>query len=101
MVASEKKRRRSSCHSSGCSSSWLTTRRVIAASLGKMPTTFVRRLISLLSRSSGLVLQILRQCSYGKCRNASTSSRAASITGTAVVNFLRSITVTRCQWART
>ena len=32
-------------------------------SLGKMPTTSVRRLISLLSRSSGLVDQILRQCS--------------------------------------
>src|SRR5918995_7139267 len=31
------------------------TRRVIAASLGKMPTTSVRRLISPLTRSSGLV----------------------------------------------
>ena len=81
MVASEKKRRRSSCHSSCCSSSWLPTRRMIAASLGKMPTTLVRRLISLLSRSSGLVLQILRQCSCGKCRNASTSSRAAHLIG--------------------
>ena len=36
--------------------------------LGKMPTTFVRRLTSLLSRSSGLVLQIWRQCSRGKAR---------------------------------
>jgi hypothetical protein len=39
------KRRRSSCHSSCCSSSWLPTSRVIAASLGKMPTTLVRRLM--------------------------------------------------------
>ena len=34
------------------------TRRVMASSLGKMPTTSVRRLISPLSRSSGLVLWI-------------------------------------------
>src|SRR5664279_1236084 len=33
------------------------TSRVIDASLGKMPTTFVRRLISALSRSSGFVHQ--------------------------------------------
>ena len=101
MVASEKKRRRSSCHSSCCSSSWLPTNRTIAASLGKMPTTLVRRLISLFRRSSGLVLHTLRQCSCGKWRKASTSSRAASITGTAVGNCLRSISVTRCQWERT
>ena len=40
-------------------------RRIAAASLGKMPTTLERRLISLLSRSSGLFDQILRQCSRG------------------------------------
>jgi len=45
LVASEKKRRRSSCHSSCCSSSWLPTSRTIAASLGTMPTTLVRRLM--------------------------------------------------------
>jgi len=33
--------------------------------MGKMPMTRVRRLIYLLSRSNGLVLQILRQCSGG------------------------------------
>jgi len=33
-----------------------------AAGLGKIPTTSVRRLTSRLSRSSGLVLQILHQC---------------------------------------
>lgn len=78
MAASGKKHRRSSCHSSCCFSSWPLTSLVIAASL-------LRRLITALSsaprgatfrRSSGLVLQILRQCSCGKCRNASSSSRA-------------------------
>jgi hypothetical protein len=39
----------------------MATSREIAASFGKMPTTLARLLISLLSRSSGLVLQILRQ----------------------------------------
>ena len=34
--------------------------------LGKIPTTSVRRLISLLTRSRGLVDQILRQCASGK-----------------------------------
>ena len=106
MVASEKKRRRTSCHSCCYSCNWLPTSRTIAASLGKMPTTLVWRLITALpsapigatfSRSSGLVLQILSQCSCGKWRNASTSSRAASITGTAPRNCSRSISVTFCQ----
>lgn len=44
MLASEKKRLRSSCHSSCCSSSWLPTNLMIEVSLGKMPT-LVRRLI--------------------------------------------------------
>ena len=47
--------RRCSCHSSSCSSSRAPTRPVTAASLGRMPTTSVRRLISALSRSSGFV----------------------------------------------
>ena len=37
-----------------------------AASFGKMPTTSLRRLISPLSRSSGLVLCILVRCCAGK-----------------------------------
>ena len=41
------------------------TRRMTEASLGKMPTTRARRLISLLSRSSGLVDQILDQWARG------------------------------------
>ena len=42
------------------------TRRVIAASLGKMPTTSVRRSTSPLTRSSGLVEWNLARCSLGK-----------------------------------
>ena len=38
------------------------------ASLGKMPTTSARRLTSLLSRSSGLVLCSLTRCWAGKAR---------------------------------
>ena len=42
-------------HSSFCSSRIAPTSRVMASSLGKMPTTLVRRLISAWSRSMGLV----------------------------------------------
>ena len=42
------------CHSSWMSARTAPTRRMTAASLGKIPTTRARRLISLLSRSSGL-----------------------------------------------
>ena len=45
---------------------------------GKMPTTSVRRRISLLSRSWGLLDQIWRQICLGKAVNASSSARAAS-----------------------
>ena len=65
--------------------------------IGEITPTLVRRLIALFKRSSGLVLQILRQRSCGKWRNASTSSLAVSITGTAPGNCLASIAVTRCQ----
>src|SRR5260221_13044845 len=41
-------------YTSFCSSNKAPIRRVTAASLGKMPTTSLRRLISPLSRSSGL-----------------------------------------------
>src|SRR3954454_12975121 len=43
-----------------------------------MPTTSVRRRISRLRRSAGLLLQICRQTSLGKAVKASTSARAAS-----------------------
>jgi hypothetical protein len=42
------------------------TRRMMAASSGKIPTTSERRLISLLTRSRGLVELICAQCSLGK-----------------------------------
>lgn len=47
--------RRCAAHSSFCSRRMAPTRRVTAASLGKMPTTSVRRLISPFTRSIGLV----------------------------------------------
>jgi hypothetical protein len=43
-------------HSSFCSSRMAPTKRMMAASLGTMPTVSVRRLISPLRRSMGLVL---------------------------------------------
>ncbi len=46
---------RCNCHSSFCSMRSVPTRRMIDASLGKIPTTFDRRLISFISRSSGFV----------------------------------------------
>ena len=49
-----------------------------AARFGKMPTTSVRRRISLLSRSSELLLQSWRQCSFGKLVKASRSAAASS-----------------------
>lgn len=55
--------------------------RMTAASFGKMPTTWERRLISRLSRSSGLVDQIFLQCALGKALNARTSAFASSISG--------------------
>src|ERR1700731_3348717 len=51
----------------------------MASSLGKMPTTSVRRLISPLSRSSGLVLWIFGRWSLGKIMKARTSASASSI----------------------
>lgn len=47
---------RLSDHSSFCSSILAPTRQVMAASSGEMPRTFVPRLISALTLSSGLVL---------------------------------------------
>ena len=45
------------------------------ASLGKMPTTLVRRLISPLTRSRGLVDQSLVQCAWGKAREGEQVAR--------------------------
>jgi hypothetical protein len=50
---------RCSVHSSVCSARTAPTRRIIAGRLGKIPTTSVRRRISLFSRSWGLLDQIV------------------------------------------
>jgi hypothetical protein len=58
-------------HSSFCSSSKAPTSRTMASSLGKMPTTSVRRLISPLRRSSGFVVQLGPMLLSGRsCRRA-------------------------------
>ena len=74
MVASEKKRLRSSCHSSCCSKRWLLTKPTFETTTGKIQTTLVRCLISALlsaprgatlNHPSGLVLHTLRRCYWG------------------------------------
>jgi hypothetical protein len=50
---------------------------MIEARSGKIPTTSVRRRISLLRRSSELLLQRWRQCSFGKPVKASRSAGGA------------------------
>lgn len=57
------------------------TNRIAEASLGKIPTTRERRLISLLMRSRGLVDQIFCQCAQGNAAKARTSARAVSMSG--------------------
>jgi hypothetical protein len=44
-----------------------------------MPTTLVRRLISLFRRSSGLVLQTLRQCYRGNGAGVLVAMRTAAL----------------------
>src|SRR5215472_9882990 len=77
---------------------------MIAASLGKMPTTSARRLTSLLSRSSGLVLCNLRRCGSGKSRYDSTSVSLSSINAASFGDFDRNWSATRrsiwLAWAR-
>jgi hypothetical protein len=50
----------------------------MAVRSGKIPTTSVRRRISLFNRSWGLLDQIWRQISFGNAVNASRSARAVS-----------------------
>ncbi|RVK93801.1 diguanylate cyclase [Sinorhizobium meliloti] len=66
MVSSVMYLARCTAHSSFCSSRIAPTRRTMASSLGKMPTTSVLRLISPLRRSIGLVECSLARCSFGK-----------------------------------
>ena len=57
---------------------------VSEASLGKIPTTRDRRLISLLMRSRGLVDQIFCRCARGNAAKASTSGLASAISAAAL-----------------
>ena len=62
MVSSVMYRARWTAHSSFCSRRIAPISRMTAASLEKMPTTSVRRLISPLRRSIGLVVQLRPMC---------------------------------------
>ena len=79
--------RRMTCHSSVCSTTRTPTKRMIDASLGKMPTTSARRLISLITRSKGLVDANCAQCSCGQAMKASTSSSASSMSSESFLNL--------------
>ena len=83
------------------SASTAPTRRITAASLGEMPTTRARRLISLFTRSSGLVDQIFDQCDRGNAVKARTSVFASSISGPIFGNDLASWSRTSSQVAAT
>ena len=65
IVSSVMYRARWTAHSSFCSSRSAPTSRTMDLSFGKIPTTSVRRLISPLSRSIGLVECSLVRCSLG------------------------------------
>src|SRR5690606_3926096 len=73
-----KYRREAAVHSSCCSWRTAPARRITAARLGKIPTTSVRRPISRLRRSKGLVECNWRRCSEGNARYARMSSSASS-----------------------
>lgn len=70
----------------------------MASSLGKVPITSERRLISSFTRSSRFVLAICGQCSRGKYMQASTSSRDPSTRAPSFGCFPRSASATasRC-----
>src|SRR5450756_2644416 len=92
---------RATCHSSCCSASTAPTRRITAFLLGKMPTTSVLLLTSRLSLSSGLLLQICRQCSFGKAVKASTSSAESASRDAAWGNLPSSCSTTLACCAQT
>src|SRR5918995_1589375 len=66
-----------------------------------MPTTFVLRLTSLLTRSNGLVLQILVQCDGGKAAKAVRSSRASVSMAATAGNLGASMAATLSSWSMT
>jgi hypothetical protein len=63
-----------------------------------MPTTRARRLISLLTRSKGFVLQTLGQCARGNAVTAKTSTLAVSIRVPIFGNRPASWSRTRAPW---
>ena len=69
--------------------------------VGKIPTTFVRRLSSLFSRSSGLVLHSLRQWATGTCRKAVRSSLASTSSAATAGNRGWSVVATLSTWSAT
>lgn len=87
-------------HSSFCSARTAPTSRMTAVRSGKMPTTSVRRQISLFSRSCGLFDQICRQISRGKAVNASSSCWAASRCSAALGNLASNASRTCRIWRR-
>jgi hypothetical protein len=76
-------------------------RRMAASRSGKMPTTSVRRRISRLSRSFGLLDQICRQISLGNAVNASRSSRAAWRWSATLGSLSATAAMRRSYWACT
>lgn len=87
-------------HSSLCSARMAPTRRVTAPRFGKIPTTSLRRRISLFNRSCGSLLErIFAQCSRGNAAKAEMSSAASSTKVAASakpVAFRRSTTSPSC-----
>ena len=70
--------RRPTAHSSCCSARTAPTRRRTAGRLGEMPTTSVRRRISLLRRSCGLLDPTFFQWATGKLEKAKMLGPASS-----------------------
>src|SRR5512144_392243 len=101
MLVSDRQRRLPACHSSWASASTAPVRRNSAAGFGKIPTTSVRRLISLWRRSNGLVLQIFLQCASGKSANAVRSALASRSMPATAGNLLSSRAATVSTWSRT
>ena len=69
--------------------------------IGKIPTTFVLRLISLSTRSSGLVDQCMVQCEGGKDAKAIRSPRASANIDATVVILGTSMAATLSTWSIT
>src|SRR5690606_14618529 len=76
-------------------------RRRNASGLGKISTTSARRLISLLSRSMGLLDQIFCQWVWGKAVKASTSVLASSIIAATFGKLPERVSATWSHWAAT